>query len=98
MKKFLTKRPYLMFLLPGIIVYSVFVVYPILSAGYISFFQVEWLRAQGICGPAKLQGTVYQCEHDESAWKRPEKLPDHLFTVSHDYDAHTDHHGLYHSC
>ena len=39
MKKFLTKRPYLMFLLPGIIVYSVFVVYPILSAGYISFFR-----------------------------------------------------------
>ena len=39
MKKFIEKRPYLMFLLPGIIVYSVFVVYPILSAGYISFFR-----------------------------------------------------------
>lgn len=39
MRKFFRKRPYLMFLMPGIIVYSVFVVYPILSAGYISFFQ-----------------------------------------------------------
>lgn len=40
MKKFFSKRPYILFLLPGVIIYSVLVIYPILSAGYISFF--EW--------------------------------------------------------
>ncbi|MCC3373568.1 carbohydrate ABC transporter permease [Cohnella sp. REN36] len=36
---FLAKRPFLLFLLPGFIIYSLFVVYPIVAAASISFFR-----------------------------------------------------------
>jgi len=36
---FLRRRPYLFFLMPGFLIYSVFVIYPILAAASISFFK-----------------------------------------------------------
>ena len=39
MRLFFQKRPYIMFLIPGFIMYLIFVIYPIFSAGHISFFK-----------------------------------------------------------
>lgn len=36
---FFSKRPYLLFLLPGFLIYTLFVVYPIIAAGSISLFR-----------------------------------------------------------
>jgi raffinose/stachyose/melibiose transport system permease protein len=36
---FIKKRPFLLFLVPGFLIYSLFVVYPIVAAGSISFFR-----------------------------------------------------------
>lgn len=47
---FVKKRPYLLFLLPGFILYTLFVVYPILSALTISFTQWSGMGAKEFVG------------------------------------------------
>ncbi len=47
---FFNKRPYLLFLLPGLLIYSLFVVYPIVDAASISFYRWNGIGPKSFVG------------------------------------------------
>lgn len=50
MKTFFQKRPYILFLLPGLVIYTALIIYPILSATQLSMYQWNGIGAKTFAG------------------------------------------------
>jgi len=50
LKNFIKKRPYILFLTPGFIIYTIFVIYPIFAAGKLSLFHWNGIGAKEFVG------------------------------------------------
>ncbi|HOB16055.1 MAG TPA: sugar ABC transporter permease [Defluviitoga sp.] len=69
MKKWIQKHPYLFFLLPGVILYGLFMIYPLVSALGYSFFSWDGFIRKEFIGFENFRKVLREYPYKEKFWK-----------------------------
>ena len=66
MKTFFKKKPYALFLAPGFVLYSIFVIYPIFAAGKLSLYKWNGIGEKVYVGISNYISYIFTAVHIDS--------------------------------